>query len=121
MIGAAPINALAPGSTDMSLSQLEQLAITGVRVAKEAAGGGGPTERAAVLRVQLNHALASGAPVYRVNELHARLKAAEQEAAYYLQGQQSGQEWASLGKTGVATGIGVGAALAFLILMRALK
>jgi hypothetical protein len=51
----------------------------------------------------------------------AKLKAAEARLGLKTEAIESTREWRTLGKAGVVTGIGIGAAIIFFILTKALK
>jgi hypothetical protein len=77
-----------------------------------------PYRKVELLKVKLS-GQAPGSTSYK--KTAAKLRAAEARLGLKDEAIESTREWRSLGKAGVVTGIGIGAAIIFLILTKALK
>lgn len=106
-------------ASSISLAQAKDITTTAIQIAQEVTGN--PIQRAAVLRAQLQTAIVEQRPLSTILELRAKVAAADRQVQAYMLGEQSSQEWANLGKIGLAVSIGVGAALMLLLATRAFK
>ena len=114
------VTAVAPeAGSSLSYEQIYTLAPTIARTVAEATGS--PAQRAAVLRAQLQTAIAEGRPLRTVNELRARVAAADQEAQAYAATQQRVGEWAELGKAFVGAGIALFGVTGLAIMVRTFR
>lgn len=97
----------AESSSVLTLDQIGDLAVVGGRVAQELTGGG-PIQRAQVLRAQLSTALARGAPLRVIQDLQAKVSAADRQAQMHIESEQARRTWRTIGMVAAAVGIGVG-------------
>lgn len=86
-----------------------------------AVSGGDPITKAAVATADYKAGLVRGASVGTLAVLKAKMDAANYNAQQAMISQDSTREWATLGKTGVITGIGVGVAVIVLLVVSAFK
>jgi hypothetical protein len=77
-----------------------------------------PVRQAAVLRAQLQDALARGASARQVSLIQARLAAAERRVALKQEAEGSVRQYRMLGQLGIVTAIGLGAAGIYYVLRR---
>ena len=80
-----------------------------------------PVRQAAVLEVELKQLIARDASPNRISETRAKLDAARRQAALQIESESSTREWRTLGKIGIVTGVGIGAAVILWILSKTLK
>ncbi len=80
-----------------------------------------PNKRVAVLEAKIINARKKGSSASKIRILQAKLDAARIRAGVKNESLESTRDWRSLGKLGVITGIGIGAAIIFFILKSAFK
>jgi len=111
-------------------------------VAEEEAGGGGmvsllqeyapavrlfaeqvsdPVRKAAILRAELERAIARGAPAYKIRKLQAELAAAERQVQLRMEGEQSTRQFRVLAQVGLFTGVAIGGVVLLILLRKAIR
>ncbi len=103
------------------LAQIEDLATTGIRIAREVSGGGTAQQRAAVLRARLHVAMAEGRSLSYLADLRAKLAAAEHAAAVAREREQASRDVRTLTRVGLAVGVGIGAVVLLRMLAGTLR
>jgi hypothetical protein len=80
-----------------------------------------PYRQVELLRAELRNAKLRGKSSTKVAKIEAKLRAAEARLARFQQDRASTQEWSSLGKLAIVTGVGFGVSLILLSLAAALR
>lgn len=80
-----------------------------------------PYKRVQILEAKIKKAKRSGASASKLERLYAKLDAAKHRLSIKDEALDSTRDWRMLGKAGIVTGIGVGAAIIFFIMMQSFK
>lgn len=80
-----------------------------------------PYRRVAILEAQLRDALTRGRSAYEVDLIRGKLEAAKIALSTEESASRSLQDWRTLGKIGLGTGIAIGAAILLWILTKTIK
>lgn len=80
-----------------------------------------PYKRVKILKAKIKDAKRKGASASKIQRLQAKLEAAQHRLDIKNESLDSTRDWRMLGKAGIVTGIGIGAAIIFFILMQSFK
>jgi hypothetical protein len=80
-----------------------------------------PYKRVKILEAKIKKAKRSGASASKIQRLQAKLEAAKHRLSIKDEALESTRDWRMLGKAGIVTGIGIGAAIIFFIFMQSFK